>query len=72
MFKYIHLANSWSMFSAPKRNINTKTIKNVQLLKIGLKPTHKCQTHKTNMLSTFWGDVGIKKWSPFFCFGIQM
>ena len=23
---------------------------------------------KTNM--RFWGDVGIKKWSPFFCFGI--
>ena len=19
----------------------------------------------------FWGDIGIKKWSPFFCFGIR-
>ena len=44
----------------------------MRFLKIGSKSPQKCQTLKTNVFLTIVGNVGIKKWSPFFCFGTRI
>ena len=43
----------------------------MQFSRISLKPTKSGKGTKRTCIPPFWGIVSVKKWSPFFCFGIR-